>query len=99
MNTTLIKNTITSDAPESVKLKTTALALYAPPFCYKRGYIFDSKGNMVADDDGVESAVITRIRGWGGISHLPQAAQLQDTIGEMVAQALTDYWDTNNGKV
>ena len=88
-----------SDAPESVKLKTTALALYTPPFRYNNGYIYDSQDNLVADDDNVEGSVVDRIRGWGKISYLPQPAQLQDTLGEMVAQALTDYWNAQNGKV
>jgi hypothetical protein len=78
---------------ESTDLKTRALELYTPPFRYKNGYIFDSQDNMVADDDNVETSVVTRIRGWGRISYMSQAPQLQDKLGEMVAEALTDYWN------
>jgi hypothetical protein len=88
-----------NNTEESIDLKTRALELYTPPFRYSNGYVFDSQNNMVADDDNVETSVVTRIRGWGKISYMTQAPQLQDKLGEMVAEALTDYWNKHHGKV
>ena len=69
----------------------TAMALYAPPFKHHRGYIWDSKNEMVADDDAVD--VMARIRGWGRIQQLPDAAALQDEVGQMIADALNAYYE------
>lgn len=37
-----------------------------------------------------------RVRGWGRIQHVGEsiddAANLQDTVGELIAEALTQYW-------
>ena len=60
----------------------------------KHGYIFDSQRHMVADNgpicDGpsVEGAVASRVRGWGRIGYMPNAAELQDEVGQMMADAL-----------
>lgn len=67
-----------------------AIALYEAPFYFKRGYIFDAKHRMVADDAGQDA--IARVRGWGRISYLPDAERLQDAVGALVAEALTAYW-------
>ena len=67
-----------------------AMKLYAPPFRFDRGYIWDSRNNMVADDDAQDVAL--RIRGWGRISYLPDAEALQDKVGELIAQAMTEFW-------
>lgn len=69
-----------------------AMAVYTPPFKYVRGYIYDSQNLMVADDDKVEDAVASRVRGWGRLSYLPNGAELQDEIGQMIADALTAYY-------
>lgn len=71
-----------------------ALALYAPPFRFDRGYIWDAKNNMVADDDAQDVAL--RVRGWGRISYMPNPEALQDAVGELFAKALTEYWQTHN---
>lgn len=68
-----------------------ALAIYKPPFKYQAGYIFDADDNMVADDCGENAAA--RIRGWGRIQYMNNPEQLQDTIGEHIAKAMTEYWE------
>lgn len=73
-------------------LRERAVALYKPPFKFFGGYILDSEGQMVADNDVDEDAHILRVRGWGRISHLENAAELQDEVGELIAEALTSYW-------
>jgi hypothetical protein len=70
-----------------------AIALYKPPFKFEHGYIFDAEHQMVADDDNVESHVAARVRGWGRIGYMPDAAQLQDEVGRVIADALTAYWN------
>jgi len=72
-------------------MKERALKLYRPPFRFERGYIFDDEGQMVADDAG-ES--VTRVRGWGRIGKITNAEELQDTVGEMIAEAMTEYWQS-----
>ncbi|MDB5822229.1 MAG: hypothetical protein JWR21_933 [Herminiimonas sp.] len=70
-----------------------ALALYKPPFRFEHGYIFDAEHMMVADDQGQDVAL--RVRGWGRISYLPDAEALQDEVGRLIAEALTEYWNRN----
>ena len=72
-----------------------AMAVYTPPFKYEHGYILDSQNLMVADDGdiaeekrSVTGAVASRVRGWGRLSYLPNGAELQDEIGQMMADAL-----------
>lgn len=72
--------------------RAAAMAVYAPPFEYHKGYIWDSNKRMVADDDGTEGAVAARIRGWGRLQYMPNAAELQDEIGAMVADALNKLY-------
>jgi len=75
-------------APPYGSKREAAKAVYTPPFKYMRGYIFDSQSLMVADDDQVEGAVASRVRGWGRLGYLPNGAELQDEIGQMMADAL-----------
>lgn len=76
--------------------RAAALALYRPPFRFTHGYIYDATNQMVADQDGFEGAVEThiaaRVRGWGRIGYLPDAAALQDEVGQVIADALTAFW-------
>lgn len=74
-------------------IRDSALALYKPPFKFDRGYIWDANNQMVADDDGQDVAL--RIRGWGRISYLPNPEVLQDEVGRLIAEALTEYWTRN----
>ncbi len=70
-------------------IKQKALDLYKPPFRYEYGYIFDSENEMVSDDYATS---IQEVRGWGRIQYLGNAEELQDTVGELIAEALTEYW-------
>jgi hypothetical protein len=65
-----------------------AFSLYRPPFKHVRGFIFDSQNNMVAD----QTDHVLRVRGWGRISYLKDPEQLQDAVGDLIAEALTAYW-------
>ena len=81
----------------SEPLKTRALALYEAPFTFKRGYVFDSAHHMVSDDGPIaaedkEPGAVQRVRGWGRIVYMAEAEALQDTMGEIMAEALNDYW-------
>lgn len=77
----------------SAQLRERALALYSPPFHFEGGYIWDSKGEVVADDGHLnEAASVERIRGWGRIGYLPDPKALQDTVGELIAEALNAFW-------
>jgi len=76
-----------------------AMAVYTPPFTYKYGYIYDSQNLMVADKGclgedelGVKGAVAARVRGWGRLGYLPNGAELQDEIGQMMADALNQLY-------
>lgn len=77
-----------------MQMKKQAMSLYVPPFRFEHGYIFDSQGNMLADDH--TDGAIARIRGWGKIGYLPEAEEIQDTLGDIMAEALTDYWNKQN---
>lgn len=72
-------------------IRQVALDYLKPPFEFNRGYIFDAEGHMVADDGDWKNHVV-RIRGWGAISYLESPEQLQDMIGTLVAEALTEFW-------
>ena len=88
-------------SPPRTELRTRAFALYKPPFRYHAGYIFDADHHMVSDSE--EECFISRIRGWGrlhgkGAMALDpkDAANLQDEVGEMLAEALTAYWESKS---
>lgn len=70
-----------------------ALDLYKPPFRFYNGYIHDSNGNMVSDDDEVDKGIIQRIRGWGRIGYMPNAEALQDEVGQIIVEALNEFWN------
>jgi hypothetical protein len=72
------------------ELKDIALNLYKPPFKLDHGYIFDSHGEMVADQ--VDPIAIARIRGWGRISYMGDAENLQDMVGKLIVEALNEKW-------
>lgn len=77
-------------------LKAKALALYKPPFKFDHGYIFDADNQMVADEVEADSMInALRIRGWGRIGYMENPEALQDKVGELIAEALTDYWEKN----
>jgi len=84
-------------------LKKRVFELYKPPFTFNCGYIFDTDGQMMADETQAMRAHIqhvARIRGWGRLSYFEHPEALQDMCGEVVAEALTDYWtkhESNQG--
>ena len=80
-------------------IKQVALSLYDPPFIFKRGYIWDANNQMVADQEIYQEEAIKsimRIRGWGRIQYLKKfkPEDLQDEVGKLCAQALTEFWRT-----
>jgi len=72
-------------------MRQVALGYLKPPFKFNHGYIFDAEGHMVADDGDWKNHVV-RIRGWGAMRHLEKPEELQDMIGTLVAEALTEFW-------
>ena len=77
------------------ELRARAISLYKPPFKFDFGYIWDADGQMVADQKLNEDGKILRVRGWGRISYLENPEALQDEVGEIIAIALSDYWNRN----
>lgn len=76
-------------APVSA-IRQRALGLYQPPFRFECGYILAANGQMVADQhDGPDSL---RVRGWGRISYMDNPEKLQDEVGALIAEALTEKW-------
>ncbi|HMW48798.1 MAG TPA: hypothetical protein PK011_02690 [Marinagarivorans sp.] len=80
--------------PRSSDAKKQALEILKPPFKFCCGYIFDSaeQTNMVADDGGSPDS-LSRVRGWGRLGKLPNGAEVQDAIGEIIAEALNQYFE------
>jgi hypothetical protein len=84
------------------ELRKIGLEFYKGPFHFDHmgGYIW-AKGEpgvtgsqMFADLDGA-SERCARIRGWGALQYLKDVdcGALQDEIGVMFAEAITEYWD------
>ena len=78
-------------------LRNEAMSLYKPPFRYFKGYIFDSANNVFADDGGTDETIvqntIARIRGWGKLGYHKNGAELQDELGNLVAEALNKFYE------
>lgn len=75
---------------DAADLRERAFALYKGPFRYEQGYIWDANNEMVADDR--KEVAVSRVRGWGRMKYLPDTNALQDAVGTLIAEALTDYW-------
>ena len=77
----------------STDLRNKSIGLYTPPFRFEHGYIWDAKGQMVADNlvDGEDAAL--RVRGWGRISYMENPEALQDEVGNVIALAMTEFWE------
>ena len=82
---------------ENKELRGVAMNLYHPPFRYENGYVFDSTGQMVSDDEA-EADAVQRVRGWGRISYLKDPGAVQDTVGHLIAEALTQFWENEAKK-
>lgn len=79
---------------KDIEMKEKALALYKPPSSFECGYIFDANNQMVADEADADSMInALRIRGWGRIGYMENPEALQDKVGELIAEALTQYWE------
>lgn len=74
-------------------IRDKSIGLYTPPFRFEHGYIWDAKGKMVADNhvDGEDAAL--RVRGWGRISYMENPEALQDEVGNVIALAMTEFWE------
>ena len=72
-------------------LRARAISLYVGPFNYYCGYISDSKGEVFADLGSIIEQE-ARIRGWCRIQKLEDAEALQDKVGELFAEALSQFW-------
>lgn len=78
-----------------------AFKLYKAPFRFLGGYIWDDDGEMVADNRADPDTKVVgndpalRVRGWGRMSYLPNPEELQNEVGRLMAEALTDYWRKN----
>jgi len=76
------------------EMRKRALALFKPPFEFVHGYILDRAKNTLADNTDCIDDKALRLRGWGRIGYMPDAANLHDAVGELIAEALTKYWGT-----
>lgn len=76
----------------SNELTEKAISLYKPPFTFRYGYIHDGSGHVVADNNVENDDQLLRIRGWGRILYMENPEALQDEVGRIVAEALTEYW-------
>ena len=80
----------------TTEMEKKALALYVPPFRREHGYIFDAENEMVADDSG-DGNSMAQVRGWGRMVYMDKPEELQDATGDIIAKALTLYWDLHVG--
>lgn len=83
----------------STDLRNKSIGLYTPPFRFEHGYIWDAKGQMVADNhvDGEDAAL--RVRGWGRISYMENPEALQDEVGNVIALAMTEFWERRKAEM
>lgn len=81
-------------ADEAVRIDARLLELYQAPFRFdeRGGYICDAQNNMVADNH-VEGDQAMRVRGWGRLSYRQDGEEVQDLMGQAMADALTARWN------
>jgi hypothetical protein len=74
--------------------KQKAIEILSPPFNYHMGYIWDGAKdqNMVSDEGDCEIGTIARLRGWGRLGKIEDGSEIQDAIGEIIAEALNQYF-------
>jgi hypothetical protein len=83
--------------PPFGSIRNAAMAIYRPPFRFVNGYVYDNQNHVVADHDNISEKLVTgsvcaRVRGWGRIGYMPNAAKLQDEVGALIADALNEYY-------
>ena len=90
------------DLKNKKTIRQAAFDLYKPPFRFDKrgGYVWDQEDNMVVDQDDfqeMQGMLAARVRGWGRIQYLKEfdPCELQDKAGELVAEALTEFWEKN----
>jgi len=90
------------------ELRKIALDFYKGPFKFDHmgGYIWalgdkSTHGNQMFADLDAAKERCARIRGWGALQYLkdvdPEA--LQDEVGVMFAEAITEYWDRQKSTI
>lgn len=77
----------------STDLRNKSIGLYTPPFRFEHGYIWDAKGQMVADNHVDGEDAVLRVRGWGRICYMENPEALQDEVGNVIALAMTEFWE------
>jgi hypothetical protein len=84
------------------ELRAIGLSFYKGPFHFDSmgGYVWakgdpSTNGTQMFADLDQASERCARIRGWGALSYLKDVdcEALQDEIGRMFAEAITEYWD------
>lgn len=93
---------MSDDVVPNPELRKIALDFYKGPFKFDHmgGYIWalgdkSTKGNQMFADLDAAKERCARIRGWGALQYLKDVdcGALQDEIGVMFAEAITEYWD------
>lgn len=79
---------------KAVQIDARLLELYQAPFRFdeRGGYIWDAQNNMVADNH-VDGDQAIRVRGWGRLSYRKDGEEVQDLMGQAMADALTARWE------
>ncbi len=85
----------------STDLRNKSICLYTPPFRFEHGYIWDAKGQMVADNHVDGEDAVLRVRGWGRINEVKRACraamfQAGTITNEGTKQAWTGIPDIDN---
>ncbi len=76
----------------STEMEGKVLALYKSPFRREYKRIFDANDELIIDDSG-DQAAMSHVHNWGRISQMGASEELQDAVGDLIAKALTLYWD------
>jgi hypothetical protein len=98
---------MSEDYKPNPELRAVGLGFYSGPFHYDGfGYIWakgtpEKGGNQMAADLDAAKERCARVRGWGAIGYLKDVnhEDLQDEIGHMFAEAITEYWDRKKNTI
>lgn len=92
----MMKIRIDMSDSEKKELRQRAFDSCAAPFERVHGYIFDANGNTISDDTA--EGIVTRMRGWGRLHYLDKPEELQDAIGDLIVEALNEFWEKHAKK-